>query len=80
MSEHNCLNNEITPTEQCLEAECVKPPNIYKMALHSANVVEDGFLFTVVLRVPGGWIYRSYDKGNQVMGAVFVPFNNEFLI
>jgi hypothetical protein len=55
--------------------------NFYEMKLHDTFIAEGELnqnLFTTVLRVPGGWIYRSYDKGTQIMGAVFVPFDNEF--
>lgn len=43
------------------------------MSKHTPEIVEDGVLFTDRLKVPGGWIYRSYDKSSQVMGCVFVP-------
>ena len=53
--------------------------DIYKMNLHEIIVIaEDSWLHTTVMRVPGGWVYRSYDKSNQMMAAVFVPWSNEF--
>lgn len=52
--------------------------SIYQLNLHEMVVVEDSNLFTTAFRVPGGWIYRSYDKSAQIMGSVFVPFDNEF--
>lgn len=57
--------------------------SLYKMKLGEVVVVEDSGryttdLHTTAMRVPGGWIYRSYDKTNQVMAAVFVRYDNEF--
>lgn len=52
---------------------------IYHMKLHETIIAADArSLFTEVLRVPGGWIYQSFDKSTQVMGMVFVPWHNEF--
>lgn len=48
------------------------------MTLGDVLMVEDGNLYTTALRVPGGWIYRSYDKSVYILSAVFVPYNNEF--
>ena len=53
--------------------------SIYDLKLHETSVVEDAFLFTVVLRVPGGWMYRSYDKAHQILTCCLVPFDNEFM-
>ena len=53
-------------------------PNIYNLKLHETLDADDANLFTTVIRVPGGWMYRSYDKGCHILCAVFVPFNNEF--
>lgn len=54
----------------------------YELKLHQVFTTAENSnchdLFTSVMRVPGGWIYRSFDKGNKIMAAVFVPFNNEF--
>lgn len=52
---------------------------LYKMELHERLQFDDGGLFTCILRVPGGWIYRSYDKSHEILSSVFVPFNNEFM-
>lgn len=52
--------------------------DIYKMKLHDVLVTEDKNLFTVTLRVPGGWFYRSFDKSHGILTGCFVPFNNEF--
>lgn len=55
--------------------------DIYDMKLHEEakigeyNPVAD--YTTNVMRVPGGWIYRSYDKSNGIMASSFVPFNAE---
>lgn len=51
---------------------------LYEMKLGEIVVIEDTTIFTEVIRVPGGWIYRSLDKYYNVLSAVFVPFNNEF--
>lgn len=45
--------------------------------MHSTEYVEDGNLFSSRLRVPGGWVYRSYDKSNSILGACFVPWAPE---
>jgi hypothetical protein len=50
--------------------------NIYNMKLHQTLTVEDGNLFTTVLRVPGGWMYRSYDKSHQICTSAFVPYTD----
>lgn len=55
---------------------------IYNLALHEILITSecDGghSLFTTVMRVPGGWIYRSYDKSCKIMSCVFVPLDREF--
>jgi hypothetical protein len=52
--------------------------SVYEMRLHETIFAEDANLASTVLRVPGGWVYRSYDKSHNILGSVFVPFNNEF--
>lgn len=55
--------------------------NIYDLQINEVTVAEGdpkATLFTTVMRVPGGWIYRSVDKGTGIMGVAFVPFDNEF--
>lgn len=56
--------------------------NIYNMELHEVIVSDEYFpnhnLYTTIMRVAGGRIYRSYDKSSNIMGMVFIPFNNEF--
>lgn len=33
-----------------------------------------------ILRVPGGWIFRTSDNERDIyISSVFVPFNNEFM-
>lgn len=60
----------------------VAPPNeireFFEMKLHETRVVEtdNSALYTTVMRVPNGLIYRSFDKGSGIMGAVFVPFGD----
>jgi len=44
-----------------------------KLDLFDVMIVEDNILFTTVMKVHNGHIYRSYDKSNQIMGMVFVP-------
>ncbi len=54
---------------------------IYKMHLHEVMVIEcetTDELWTSVMRVPGGWIYRSYHKGDKIFFSTFVPHNREF--
>ncbi len=53
--------------------------NIYDLKLHEVLIVEDGSLFSTAMRVPGGFIYRSYDKSHQLLSCTFVPFDNEFM-
>ncbi len=53
---------------------------VYDMELHEVRIVEDNNLFTTVIRVPGGWFYRSYDKGHGIITGAFVPFDIEFKI
>ena len=54
--------------------------SIYDLKLNECVFAEDinGSLATSVMRVPGGWIYRCYDKGHSMMSATFVRFDNEF--
>jgi hypothetical protein len=53
--------------------------DIYKMKLHECMIgIQDGSVFTSVLRVPGGWLYISVDKGHNIGTQTFVPLNNEF--
>lgn len=51
---------------------------IYKLALGVSYYDED--LMKDIIRVPGGWIFRTYDftEGKPLDSGVFVPFNNEF--
>ena len=54
--------------------------SIYDLQIHEITPVEtnDAELWTSVMRVPGGWIYRSYDKSHSMMSNTFVPFDNEY--
>lgn len=64
------------------EREPMTSPDIYKLLLHEVMPIETDIsdeLWTSVMRVPGGWIYRSYDKGNKIMSTSFVPYDNEWL-
>ena len=53
-------------------------PSHFQIFSPSAAGFVSQCLFTLALRVPGGWIYRSYDKGSNILSAVFVRFDNEF--
>ena len=53
--------------------------SIYELKLHEVSIVKDDSLFTKAIRVPGGWIYISFDKPNNIGTSVFIPFNNEFM-
>ena len=59
----------------------VAPPtdftDLIDMKLHETRIVEgrvEDCLFTTVMRVPGGFVYRSFDKAAPMMAAVYVPF------
>lgn len=52
---------------------------IYKMKLHDVFNPEN--LQLSIIRVPGGWIYESFNDtgmGGYEGSCVFVPYNNEF--
>jgi hypothetical protein len=53
--------------------------NIYELKLLESCELNENDVWTSILRVPGGWVVRSWDKSHQIMSAVFVPFNNEFM-
>lgn len=49
--------------------------SIYDLELHE----ETSFPGCNIMRVPGGWLYSSWDYDKEhFMIPVFVPFNNEF--
>ena len=49
--------------------------NIYELELHEATLVRDGAdLCAVCMKVPGGWIYNSFDKSHNILSGVFVPY------
>ncbi len=57
------------------------PQDLYNMGLFENKVFQTerqygGVDYTMVKRVPGGWIIHSRD-GEDVLCS-FVPFNNEF--
>jgi hypothetical protein len=37
------------------------------------EIVSDGNLFITRIKVEGGWVYNSYDKGHGILGSCFVP-------
>jgi hypothetical protein len=47
---------------------------LYALKLHETKAVRPGY---VVMRVPGGWIYESWEH-NEPSAVVFIPWNNEF--
>jgi len=52
---------------------------IYTMKLHDFLTMAKAEIR--ILRVPGGWIYESFnrtDGGEYQSSTVFVPYNNEF--
>lgn len=55
---------------------------LYTMALHEEIAVDAGG-YTVVMRVPGGWIYKIHqpriDYDNLQLTTVFVPFHKEYM-
>ena len=55
---------------------------IYTMKLHEVLELQDKDLATSVIRVPGGWIYRSCISNcanieQLSLTSTFVPFNKE---
>lgn len=58
--------------------------NLYNLELHEQLIIdkgenEGGGYTKIVMRVPGGWIYRSYTmKENATESTVFVPYSDEF--
>jgi hypothetical protein len=62
-----------------------KNKSIYELKMHETTLIEyacNGRLTTLVIRVPGGWIYRSTESPRSsgdttVMSSVFVPFESE---
>jgi hypothetical protein len=55
-----------------------QPTDLYRMNLNDTIIVEGGTIFTIARRVPGGWIFTSFDTRERIMSSVFVPWNNEF--
>ncbi len=63
--------------------------NIYKLKLHEvANICEKcdgcGNEYIEVIRVAGGWIYKTIIDGKRedsqaIVSTCFVPFDNEFM-
>lgn len=46
--------------------------DLYSMKLHETIIINNGGVHIAIIRVPGGWVYRS---GTDMC---FVPYNNEF--
>ena len=53
----------------------MKEKNIYELELHEETGISK---YCYVTRVPGGWIYSSYNGSSDMQVQVFVPFSNEF--
>lgn len=61
---------------------------IHKLKLHEKINNVDNDSHFIIVRVPGGWIYRFFElhqepgdgrwNENYVADSVFVPFNSEF--
>lgn len=53
--------------------------NIYDLDIHEEAQLDR---YNSVVRVPGGWIYKSFIGTEQdvfkPIGMVFVPYNNEY--
>lgn len=51
--------------------------DIYKMKLHEYLQIEIDNNEVVIIRVPGGWIYKIwYYSGEDKYTTVFVPYHN----
>jgi hypothetical protein len=51
---------------------------IYDLGLHEDTTTNFGIC---IMRVPGGWIYDSWDKDRDRFNSgkgIFIPFDNEF--
>ena len=52
--------------------------NLWSMEIHEIKSIEDfSNTQTTVIRVPGGWIYRSWSVTHEALSTVFVPLNFE---
>ena len=64
---------------------------LYQMELHEVVHLDTKDPPTMVVRVPGGWVYRFYQgfeephleardgwNTNYLVDSIFVPFDNEF--
>jgi hypothetical protein len=51
--------------------------NLYNLKLHEDLSTDFGIC---IMRVPGGWIYDSWDKEKDCFKqGLFIPFNTEFI-
>lgn len=55
-----------------------KEKTIYDLVLHEILFFNESCLS--VTRVPGGWVYCCWDDTGRSHAAVFVEYNEEFLI
>ena len=57
--------------------------SIYELELHEtlehfvSTEIRDALAYCVI-RVPGGWVYSTFDKSSKIGSSVFVPYDNEF--
>lgn len=65
----------ITNSGELRKAEVALKDTVYSMRLHDRLMIDKN---TLVLRVPGGWIYHILDGNQNTFNDVFVPFHNEF--
>lgn len=54
---------------------------VYSLKLHESIRIDMGTDSNAisVMRVPGGWIYKTWSEDGSRAGTSFIPFNNEFL-
>ncbi len=53
--------------------------SIYNMDLHE-ELTLPGCSYQSITRVPGGWLYSTYDADSQTVASAFVPLNDEFIV
>lgn len=55
-----------------------KPLNIHTMNLFEKRVLLIAEQLTILIRVPGGWLYQ--DRVGGRITSQFIPYNNEFQV
>lgn len=51
---------------------------LYEMKLHD-TLCPAGESYTLIMRVPGGWVYTFWDDKGAAVSSTFVPWNYQFL-